>query len=157
MPVDISLEVEGLEEVEQKFRQAPQIVTQETRDGMGRIVQKLTGEVKTRTPVDTGRLRSSIMNRVEGRGAGVQGIVSSNVKYAPFVELDTQPHFPPLSALEPWARRHGKTAWGVALAIAAHGTKGRHMFERALKDNIGWIESEFQRIGKRIAERLGGS
>lgn len=49
---------------------------------------------KQRCPVDTGRLRASIVSRVDYRGSGFAsdgvgfaGVVATNVEYAPYVEF----------------------------------------------------------------------
>jgi hypothetical protein len=85
--------------------------------------------------VDTGRLRASITPQVESRGKETIGIVGSNVRYALWVEEPTRPHWPPLAALETWARRHGTTAYIVARAIARRGTIGKHFLQRAFDAN----------------------
>jgi hypothetical protein len=79
--------------------------------------------------------------------------VGSNVKYAPFQELGTRPFWPPLSALETWAKRHGTSAFLVARAIATRGIKAVRYLQRALEDNADRI---YQKVGatvSRIVER----
>jgi HK97 gp10 family phage protein len=52
----------------------------------------ITGDAKRFAPVDTGRLRASITPEVkvaQVRGREVQGVVGSNVEYAPFQEFGT--------------------------------------------------------------------
>jgi len=100
--------------------------------------------------VDTGRLRSSIRQEIKGSGRTMEGIVGSNVEYAPFVEKDTRPHFPPLEALSPWAERHGTTPYLVAIAIARRGTKGKRFMERAIEENKNKIIEKFRGVIKRI-------
>jgi hypothetical protein len=85
--------------------------------------------------VDTGVLRASITPEVRQQGNKTLGVVGSNLVYAPFVELDTRPHWPPLAALELWAQRHGTTAYIVARAISRTGTKGKKYLQKALLDN----------------------
>lgn len=47
-------------------------------------------EAALRCPVDTGRLRGSIMTKVETNDKGAEGIIgTSGVEYAPFVEFGT--------------------------------------------------------------------
>lgn len=58
-------------------------------DWMTGVVAKGERYAKERTPVDTGRLRSSISGQVEGTGTGVRGRVGTNVEYAPYVEFGT--------------------------------------------------------------------
>ena len=82
----------------------------------------VTRDAKINAPVDSGRLRASITPEVRTAGETVEGVVGSNVTYAPYVELGTRPHWPPLAALEVWARRHHTSAFLVARAIAERGT-----------------------------------
>lgn len=49
-------------------------------------------EARRRAPVDTGRLRSSIVSRAETSGRSVGYVVGSNVNYAAAVEYGTAPH-----------------------------------------------------------------
>src|SRR5512135_1298247 len=83
----------------------------------------VTRSARQNAPVDIGRLRASIVPEVRQRDRIVVGIVGSNVVYAPYQEFGTRPHWPPLAALEVWARRHGLTAFLVARAISRRGTK----------------------------------
>jgi HK97 gp10 family phage protein len=90
---------------------------------------------RRKAPVDTRRLQSSIMPSIRRFGNEVMGVVGSNVKYAPFMELGTKPHFPPLQALEAWAERHGTTAYVVARAISRRGLKPRRYLQKAVEEN----------------------
>lgn len=152
----VGIKIEGLAELEGRFRDAPGVVESEIKRAMNRSVQRVLADVKRETPVDTGRLRSSITGRTEGSGAEIRGIVGTNVKYAAYVEFGTRPHWPPIKALEVWARRHGTTAYQVALGIARHGTRAREMFRKGLESNVEWIKGEFEEVGERIARRLTG-
>jgi phage gpG-like protein len=105
-------------------------------------------DAKKLAPVDTGRLRASITPSVKG-GDPVRGVVGSNVKYAPFMELGTRPHWPPVSALATWARRHGKTAWGVAQLIASRGLAARRFLQGAFEKNAPRI---VRKLGDAVAE-----
>ncbi|MFJ8144684.1 HK97-gp10 family putative phage morphogenesis protein [Streptomyces sp. NPDC096048] len=49
-------------------------------------------EARRRAPVDTGRLRSSIVSRAEGSGRSVGYVIGTNVNYAAAVEYGTSPH-----------------------------------------------------------------
>lgn len=152
----IGVKIEGLERVERTFREGPEVVSDEIGKGMKRSVKRVGTSVQKYTPVDRNRLRGSITDAVERSGAKTTGIVGTKVDYAPHVEFGTRPHWPPLAALEVWARRHGTTAFLVARAIARRGTAAREMFKRGLEENVEWIKNEFNEVGKRIAERLNG-
>ena len=83
-----SFTLKGLEKVEKALSKA----TIETP--LGQAVKKITlfldRETKMATPVDTGRLRSSITSKVESTPLGVWGRVGTNVNYATFVEYGTR-------------------------------------------------------------------
>ncbi|MFJ9754969.1 HK97 gp10 family phage protein [Streptomyces sp. NPDC101149] len=49
-------------------------------------------EARRRAPVDTGRLRASIVSRTEGGGRSLGYVVGTNVNYAADVEYGTAPH-----------------------------------------------------------------
>lgn len=158
MPGDIAVEIRNLEETQRE---------------MERIVQELHGEpmlnaMRTATllvqrdarifaPVDTGRLRASIVPEVRVQGKDVMGVVGSNVFYAPYMEFGTGAfgkggsHFPPPSALDVWARRHGlPNGFVVARAIWRRGgLKGRKYLQRAFEQNKGRIQ---QLIGSAVAK-----
>jgi HK97 gp10 family phage protein len=65
-------------------------------DDVKRAVERtridVQNEARRRAPVDTGRLRSSIVSRAEGSGRTVGYVVGTNVNYAAAVEYGTAPH-----------------------------------------------------------------
>lgn len=106
---------------------------------------------KERAPVDTGRLRFSIATEVRETRA----LVGSNVFYAPFVEFGTRPHMPPVAAMQPWARRHGISAWALARAIAARGTKPHPFLLPGLLAAQATIISLLETFARAIENRWG--
>ena len=99
MPDLISIEIKGLEEFQRKMEKAAREVRGK------RVVQAIQvatllvqRSAKLNVPVDTGRLRASIIPVVE-TGAAVRGIVGTNVVYGPFVE---QPGPVRASGRRPW-------------------------------------------------------
>ena len=116
---------------------------------------KVEGRAKKRAPVDTGRYRASIKTEVEPLVA----FVGSNLKYAPFIEYGTRPHWPPLSALQPWARRHGfprgrTGAFLVARRIARRGTKALKVLHSAKDDSLHDIQRFLKQAAKAIERRI---
>lgn len=85
----VSLEVQGLQETQAKMEQmiddlqGPPMV-----NSMREATLLVTRDAKILAPVDTGRLRASILPRVTVRKfpRRVEGIVGSRVEYAPFQE-----------------------------------------------------------------------
>ena len=107
--MDTDIEITGLKETQRALEQAladltgPPMLT-----GVRNATLLVQRGAKQKAPVDTGRLRSSITPEVNVSGAAVVGIVGSNVKYAPFVELGTRgPRFVPGRYIGGWASRHG--------------------------------------------------
>ena len=134
--------------------QDPRFVRGPVRLWLTRSAILLEGRAKQLTPVDTGRLRASITHKVEPFRAWV----GTNVTYAPFVELGSRPHWPPLAAMQPWARRHGfpagrQGAFLVARAIARRGTRARRMFGRAVEQTRNKIVHMWRRDVARDIER----
>lgn len=146
----ISGEINGLLEAQQKLEQvAADLYGAPMLDAMRQSAMLVTNDAKVFAPVDTGRLRSSITPEVRSEGRSVLGVVGSNVHYAPYQETGTRPHWPPIGALETWARRHGTSAFLVARAIARRGTKGKRYLQRAFDKNADRIR---QMIGKAVSE-----
>lgn len=73
---------------------------------------------------DLGNLANSII--VDLIEAGMVAEVGPTAPYGHYVEHGTRPHFPPLDALEGWAKRHGfDSAWPICRAIAKRGLKAK--------------------------------
>jgi len=107
-------------------------------EGTKRLLKKMVvlGETRAKklTPVDTGILRGSVKTDMDSAAMPQWASWLTNTKYAPYVEFGTKPHFPPVGALEGWAKRHNTSAFIVARAIARHGTKPHLMFTMAAED-----------------------
>lgn len=89
--------------------------------------QRVVNAAKRLCPVDTGRLRSSIRYAVFATHDNIYSMVGTDVAYAAFVHQGTKPHWPPMGAMQPWAKRHGFPAGSagaflVARSIAQQGT-----------------------------------
>lgn len=150
MANQIDVEIKGLREAQQKAEQVVRDLhgvpmLNAMRDS-ALLVQR---DARKLAPVDTGRLRSSITPEIRSQGKDIVGVVGSNVKYAAFMELGTRPHWPPIGALEVWARRHGTSAFAVARAIARRGTKPRRYLQNAFLQNKVRI---YNRLSRAVAE-----
>lgn len=145
----MQVEIRGLNETIDNLTRIDQQL-KDTTEPMRQATLVVAGSAKRNAPVDTGVLRASITPSVESRSNETVGVVGSNIKYAPFMELGTRPHWPPLTALATWARRHGTTAYVVARAIARRGLKARRYLGRALEDNQDRIVRIFQNYVKKV-------
>lgn len=134
-------------------------------------------KAKQFSPSNTGRLRASITPAVFSHGETIEGIVGSNVTYAPYVEFGTKPHWPPIAPLIRWVhlkkmagtysvksrRRTGGAgrqrsedyivAKWIQKAIARRGTKPQKYLERAFEESIPRIQSTFDITVKRIVDK----
>lgn len=155
--------VHGLAETQRKLEQVVADLRGEPLLGAMRdatlIVQ---GAAKQAAPVDSGRLRASISPEIRRDGDTIQGVVGSNVKYAPYMELGTgtfagkKPYFPPPKALDTWARRHGVAGGGFVVARAiykAGGLRPRRFLQGAFEQNEGRIREKIERAVKGIVDK----
>ena len=145
--------VKELKEVQKEIeRKVKELTSGPMVQTMRNATMLLQRDAKILAPVDTGRLRASITPSVTVGPEAIQGVVGSNVKYAPYVELGTRPHWPPIAALETWAKSHGTSAFLVARAIARRGTKARRYLQGAYEKNIARIMAMIDRAVKQITE-----
>lgn len=132
----------------------PELIKGPIRDFLLQSGLTVEGAARMRAPVDTGRLRNSITTELEK----TRVVVGSNLHYAPHVEFGTRPHWPPLAAMQPWARRHGfpagrAGAFLVARAIARRGTKAQPYMRPALEASRPMIEIFLDDAGREIERR----
>lgn len=94
-------------------------------------------EIMMNTPVDTGRLRQSIV--VEETKGGF--IIGTNVSYAEYVELGTRPHIiRPVNKQALKFKIGGKTIF--AKSVNHPGTQGHHMFLKG----VSYFESQMNNL-----------
>ena len=144
MSTKVDFRLLGTERLRRKLK--PEMFRGPAERFIKRGTEEIEGQIKRETPVDTGRLRSSITRNLTDP---LTGRVGTNVKYARYVEFGSRPHWPPLSAMQPWARRHGfpagrQGAFLVARAIAKRGTKARKMFQKGMQNSRGAIAAEMR-------------
>lgn len=153
MPTQISAELKGLKETQRNLEKAAQDLRGTPMlNAMRDATLTVDRDAMKNAPVDTGRLHASITPAVSVIGETIQGIVGSDVSYAPYVELGTRPHWPPRAALEVWARRHHMNVFLVQRSIGLFGTPAREYLQRAFRDNKGKIEARFNKAVEQIAK-----
>ena len=168
MATELDIEIEGLREVQEKMEQViSDLHGPPVLNAMRDATLKVERDAKRFAPVDTGRLRASIVPSVALKDNVLEGVVGSNVKYAPYMEFGTGlhterammggggSHFPPSSALELWAKRH-KLPNGFVVARAIWrkgGLKPRRFLRQAFEQNEQYIRNLFDRTIQTIVER----
>jgi hypothetical protein len=94
--------------------------------------------------INTGLARSScIAEMTEDKLAAEIG---PTAPYAKYIETGTQPHWPPLEALEDWARKHGIPAFIVARKIAERGIFARPALAPAHDAIVPYLEDDLAKI-----------
>ena len=126
--MDITIQVKGFDELAAKLDN-PELLGVPFRNFLDKTTLALQRNVRQLTPVDTGRLRGSIMASVDYATIPLWGEVGTGVEYAQVVEEGGRPHWTSWTNLNEWAYRHNTNVWAVTAGIAKHGTRAHHMFE----------------------------
>jgi len=144
---EVKITTKGLREVQRKM----EIVAKDLRGDEGSplvaAVAKSTLAVervaKKKAPRDRGRLRASITPEIRTLAPKtIQGVVGSNLKYAPYQELGTRPFWAKWGPLFRWAMRKekgnvqaaGLLAGKARKAIRIAGVKAKRFLQGALED-----------------------
>ena len=106
--------------------------------------------------VDSGRTRASITPQIVQRSNEIQGVVGSNLMSAVIQEVGSKPHWPPIKALELWARRHGANAFLVARAISKRGNIARKFLSKALTSSQTYIFKRFDQAANEVTRKANG-
>tara|TARA_Y100000310_G_C20638448_1_gene792516 strand:- start:1058 stop:1531 length:474 start_codon:yes stop_codon:yes gene_type:complete len=151
--------IDGADALQRKLKESSQRLAGPVRDFFNRSTRHIRALAAKGTPVDTGVLRSRWTTRIDASPMPTWGAVANPTKYGAFVEHGSRPHWPPLDAMQPWARRHGfpagrAGAFLVARSIARRGTKGAHMLENAVKDSTRTLKRFVGIMGREIGRRF---
>ena len=94
------------------------------------------GDAKTKCPVDSGQLRQSINHKVEDNA----GWVSTNVEYAPYVEIGTGIYSSEGGGRQtPWVYQDASGEWH-----RTSGSKPQPFMKPALEQNTSKIIDQFK-------------
>ena len=103
--------------------------------GLEAIGQEAEGYAKDECPVDTGRLRNSISNKVVDDENAVY--IGTNVHYGIYVEYGTGKYADNgMGRKTPWSYQDDKGEWHYT-----HGMKPRHFLKKAVSDHDGHYKS----------------
>lgn len=147
----IRVQIEGLKEFRAALEKSPQVAAAEFDKAIKRTILTLLGDARKKAPVDRGFLRGAGMVT---SFSPLKGKLENTAPYAKFVHDGTKPHFPPLHAIEPWARRHGIPPFLVARSIAKKGTKAIPFFQEAVDENEKNINNIFEKAVKNIVDQI---
>lgn len=89
MPVQIKVEVKNLEQIKMALAKMPREMVPALGDAITKSAFRVEREAKILSPVDTGRLRSSINTSYGFGPLGIGAKVATNTEYAIFVHEGT--------------------------------------------------------------------
>jgi hypothetical protein len=140
-----------------RLKGAQPILRDEITKSMHRLVIRGQNVSRELAPVDTGRLRNSIVSRVESAGGEVRGIWGTNVVYGPTMENGRRAGapMPPKGALLGWMNRHGGgDEFALRLAISRKGIQGKFFMRKSLDRLMPLVSKELSAALARALERL---
>lgn len=162
MTDQVKVEVRGLKETQKKMMQVVQDLTGNPMLGaMAKATMVVQRSAMKDAPKDRGTLRASIQPEVATRANVVQGIVGSNLKYAPAQELGTRAFTPPWTAIFQWAKRKTKGdirgAYALAIyvrgVISTRGIKAKRFLQGAVEKNANRIVRILHGVVGRIVDK----
>jgi len=159
---ELTLEVEGLEELQEALKKYPEQWEQIAGKALGPGLSILEAEAKERAPVGvTGESASKIGSEiVREAGSQIVGKIGSGVDYGPYsLEYGRGPgKMPPVDAIEEWARFRGMPGAGfvIARAIGARGIKAPRVFSKTLAAKKDEVLKLFERGIADALKRLFG-
>lgn len=112
-------------------------------------VQKNTRDL---APHFTGGLQRSIQVEESYPSAKVK----VNSPYGLYVEEGTNPHMPPVAALQRWADSKGINAWALAMSIKKKGTKAHPFFKPGIEKSQEYINQQLNYVGNRLIKLMAG-
>lgn len=156
----------GLRETQKKMHQVVRDLQGSGDSPIIEAVAKSTLAVERKAkqlaPRDRGRLRASITPEVRSLAPKmVQGVIGSNLKYAPYQEVGTPPFWPPWKPLFQWARRKmkgdiraaGALAAVARRAIARRGIKALRFLQGAIEDRTDQIKRIMARAIDKVVRK----
>lgn len=151
MPVNLNVQVTGLDKLQKAFKQAPTIANQHLNTAIKQSVFTLLANARIAAPVDQGFLRNSgMVTSFEI----LKGVLENRAPYALYVHEGTRPHYVPLSAIKDWSDRHGIPAFLVQRSIMRKGTKPKPFFKDSIEASQESIDKYFQKALDNIINEL---
>ena len=132
----MGVSVDGSEVIIQLDNISSNVLPEAIRKALEQSCLIVEGDAKVRCPVDSGQLRQSINHKVEDR----TGQVSTNVEYAPYVEIGTGIYSSEGGGRQtPWVYQDAKGQWH-----RTSGGKPQPFMKPALEQNTSKIIDQFK-------------
>ena len=147
------IQVSGIKEAVDYFDKIPSLLNKGIAKALNHAAESIAKYASEKAPKDTGRMLRGIDVTQKATENNLLAVVAPKDKYAIFVEKGTRPHFPPVSALEGWAQRHGIPAFLVARAISRRGTKAQPFMKPAADEAPHMVATEVGGAIKNVLEK----
>ena len=132
----MGVSVDGSEVIAQLGNISSNVLPDAIRKALEQSCLIVEGDAKAKCPVDSGQLRQSINHKVEDNA----GWVSTNVEYAPYVEIGTGIYSSQGGGRQtPWVYQDAKGEWH-----RTSGSKPQPFMKPALEQNTSRIIDQFK-------------
>ncbi len=136
----ITITLKNADKIQQAFREYPEKSAKEFNAAIRQSLIRIQTLATMKAPRDQGHLYSEWDLQM----GFMRGSLAPKMPYAPFIEFGTAPHWAPIAALIPWAKRHGISPYAVQQSIAKKGTKAQPFFVPAVEESLDDITKYFQ-------------
>jgi HK97 gp10 family phage protein len=151
-----NVELKGLDQCISKMTNA-HLLQKPLKYALDQSAETVQRKAMQLAPVSDGYLKTHITTSLDGGVLPLWATVGSNTKtpktpngYGECVEYGTRPHWPPVRALEGWAKKHHVSAWAVAVSISKHGTRAQPFMRPALQQSTGKIQEIFRAVAREV-------
>lgn len=115
------------------------------------IAIKIGKRAQALTPVDRGDVKKGIKVLKDSGGVAV----AATARHSIYAHEPTRPHWPPVAALQGWAKRHGIDAFLVAKAISEKGTEGVPFLKDAAEEVFDSLQPGLRAFSRSVEQRFG--
>lgn len=151
---DASFEFEGggPDDLAAKLEAFGPALADELEDAAEDIALRIEADAKRKAPVESGRLRGSIASEAERVSEEVvRAVIGSNVEYAPFVEMGTDPH--PITG-DPLAWEGGGGEMQFATEVQHPGTPAQPFLRPAVEQNKPFVRDRVAEAVENATEKV---
>lgn len=156
--ISYRVEIKNLKELQERFKQAPEIASKHILEAGNKSLLSLQGTAKQLSPIDTGRLRQSILvSPMKRSGNAFTGSVGTGLKYAEIQEGGSGIYGPNKAPIRPKTKKFlaFKTKDGKWIrAKSVKGVKGRFFMKGAVEGNQRKIDGYFETAANDITKDL---
>lgn len=147
------IRINGVQEAMTFFDTRAKLINKGVAKAINHAGESVANYATAKAPRDTGRMSDGIAVTQKATEYNLSAIVAPKHKYAIYVEKGTRPHFPPVRALDGWAKRHNISPFAVARVIARRGTRPQPFMAPAALVAPAMVVTEIAGAIKNILEK----